>query len=205
MLGFDKKKVLEIILQEVPVKQNLVGEIEVNGKKRVVYAYYFNRGMPDPDLKYDRYTHPIPTTPDSTLCEVYSVGGPKHEKFEAEHVRMLKTDKSYAEDDKKRSEEYNRPITHWYQGPWVDGVITDEEVIEATRGGAEYSFHHSESWFSEHFNSICERMGFNMKLRDDFVVVGRKKQCIGIDLGTRDPILSQVLDSIERAYQKIKP
>jgi len=206
MPGFDKKVVLEQILKDVPVQQNLRGKIE--GTNKTIYAYYFNRGMPDPDLKYDMRKNPVKTTPDSTLCEIYSMGGPKYKEFAEEHRKRLKTDKDYARMERELSRKYSRHVSEWYQGPWIGGgVCTDYEVINATRskGGCSYSYHHSAGWFLDHFDRICERLGYAPRLLDKCVIVGERKENLPINLQNQDPTISEILDLIENAYQKITP
>jgi len=201
MLGFDKKVVLEQILKDVPVQQNLRGKVE--GTNNIIYAYYFNRGMPDPDLKYDLKENPVKTTPDSTLCEIYSMGGPKYKEFVEAHKKRLKTDANYANAEMELSRGYSRHSYEWYQGPWIaGGACTDDEVVEATRGGCSYSYHHSAGWFSDHFNQICERLGYPLRLSDDHIEVDGKKEHLSIDLQNQDPAISRILDLIEKAYQK---
>ena len=72
MAGFDKQRVLERVMADAPILSNRQGVVEVDGKERKIYAYYHNRGVRDPDLQYDRVANPIATTPDATLCEIYS-------------------------------------------------------------------------------------------------------------------------------------
>lgn len=208
MSTFDRARVLKTILKEVTVKQNLRGEIQVNGGRQVIYAFYCNRGMPDPDLKYDRYKNPIPTSPDSTLCEIYSVGGPKHAKFEQEHLQRLKDSVDYANSQMETSRLYNRPSQRLQMGPWVDGVgTTDDEIIKLTRGKGlferTYNFHHSEAWFREHFNNVCMTLGIDIRLERNFVETESKQSRLEIDLARIDPTLSQILELTEKAYKKI--
>ena len=228
---FDKNKVLEKILEEAPILSNRRGEIEVEIKveennklikkkeKRTIYAYYFNRGVSDPDLKYDKVNSPIKTTPDSTLAEVYSFweGDPNVQKL---RQRLEK------EGGIKEGE-----IIY---GPWVEGASNDKETIEKVREGFwDYNFHNSAIAFKWHFNKIAkelcyntrlinlaeERLGFfdcgayviqasrmisysvNSKIKEGLMNI---RVPINLNLNRIDPKLSEMLDIINKSYQRIQ-
>ena len=218
MAGFDKQRVLERVTADAPILSNRQGEVEADGKKRKIYAYYHNRGVRDPDLQYDRVANPIATTPDATLCEVYSFweGDPNVQKL----LQRLVREGNIKEGDVL------------YQGPWVEHSLGDEGVIENARRGYGYSFSHSASAFEGHFNRICEELGYEPRLVDLFeensgffgsgahiiqatryVRLGVDGQAtegkilmrapIGINLTTEDPTLSKTLDAIAQAYDRI--
>ena len=206
MNKFDSQKVLETILQEAPHLSNRRGEIPVRGESRVIYAFYYNRGFPDPELAYNRVRNPSATTPLSTLCEVYSFweGDPNVQDL----LKRLK----------KEGQLKPREVIH--QGPWLQPpALNDDEIVHQTREGTGYSFHHSASTFERHFNKICSTLGYEPQLTDSTLEVPRDVQItvagqvkdgkirlkapIGIDLHSEDPTLRQVLGVIEQAYQKI--
>lgn len=103
MIDFRRDKVLEMILKEAPVLSNRRAEINTGFGKRFAYAYYFNRGEPDEELKYNRKEAPISTTPESSLCEIYSVFGARSEEVRQKLIREGEMN----EDD------------FLYQGPWI--------------------------------------------------------------------------------------
>ena len=143
---------METILKEAPVLTNLRGVISVKGyNDRVIYAYYCNRGVKDPDLDYDRELNPIKTTPNSTLCEIYSVFGEKAEELREGLIKEGKMKEGQL----------------LYKGPWV-GEMSGNPVENARDGLHEYDFCHSASHFKEHFNQICANLGYKIKLIDFF-------------------------------------
>ncbi len=227
MGNFDKNKVLERILQEVPILSNRRGEVEVTNpvyndegkqigeknEKRVIYAFYFNRGVPDPDLKYDRKANPLPTTPESTLCEIYSFweGAPNVREWREDAIKS-----GYIKDD-----------TIVNQGPWLEdcGVLDNPPL--AARKGNQYQFWRAGYTFAEHFNRICENLGFEPRIADldghdcNYSIqipggiklsVGREtsyhdifvKMYIGINFDLEDPTLSKALDAISDTYKKLQ-
>ncbi len=223
MRGFDSQKVLERILQEAPILSNRRGEVEAELpelKKVPIFAFYYNRGLPDPELHYDRVKNPIRTTPDSTLCEVYSFWGGDP------NVQDLIT--------RLTKEGEIKPGQVLYQGPWLEcPALDDEELFREVRKGAGYSFYHSASAFHKHFNRICEALGYEPRLidlynnencrffgRGAFVVQvqspaqisvdGRVasgniklRAQLGINLTSEDPTLRQVLSAVSDAYERI--
>ena len=230
---FDKIKILERILEEAPILSNRRGEIIVEresedklGKKFIkkekvtIYAYYFNRGVSDPDLKYDKVNSPIKTTSDSTICEIYSFwdGDP--------NVQALRKRLEERGDIKKGE--------IMYQGPWVKHALNDKETIENVREGfGGYIFHHSASAFERHFNKIVEELDYDLRLIDlaeehyrffdcgAFAVQAPKmvsysldskikenliniRVPINLNLNREDPELSDILDIIHASYNKIQ-
>ncbi len=151
MTGFDEKEVLETILKECPILTNIRGTINVKGNNRVIYAYYCNRGVKDPDIEYDRKFNPHPTTPDSTLCEIYSVFGEKHEDLRKELIKEAKIEEGQL----------------LYKGPWI-GDWRNPAGDARDCFHHEYNFCHSASNFQEHFNQICSNLGYKIKLIDFF-------------------------------------
>jgi hypothetical protein len=213
MLVFDKQKVLERIIQEAPILSNRRGEIDIGrGKKGVIYAYYYNRGLPDPELHYDRVKAPAKTTPESTLCEIYSFweGHPNVQDL----IKRLTAERRIA------------PGQVLHQGPWLEEpTLGDDDVIAETRRGARYSLHRSGSAFSDHFNWTCEKLGFEQRLfsyegRGAVIKVQRQVKIdldgkvsdgnikliapIDIDFDSEDPTLQGVLESISVACEKIR-
>ncbi len=226
MKNFDSSKVLERILQEVPILSNRRGEVEVTNpvynnkgelirekkEKRVIYAFYFNRGVPDPDLKYDRKANPLPTTPDSTLCEIYShfEGDPDVKEWREEAIKT-----GYI----KEGEVVN-------QGPWLEDCGFVDNPPLAARDGDQYQFWHSGHVFADHFNTICESLGFEPRIVDIdgmdhnycIQISGQAalnfsgktshhdiaiKMRIGINFDREDPTLSRALGAISKAYEKL--
>ncbi len=211
--GFNKFEVMERILEEVPIQTNLRREIEVNGEKRVLYAYYFNRGEPDPEVKYDRKNEPIKTTHHSTLCEIYSVWKEEEQVKEFLERGVL-----------KEGEVLNK-------GPWLE---SNEDPPAEARAGGRYNFWHTAHYFSEHFNQICGSLGYMPRIISLFdekekgffdmgayiiqvrrnarnVLVSKDvsdrdiivREYIGINLVREDPPLSHILDAIAESYKKI--
>jgi hypothetical protein len=199
-MDFEKQVILENILEEAKVLTNKRGVIDVDGEKRVIYAYYLCRGEKDPELKYDRKKHPELTNPNSTLCEIYSVFGKEDEKLGKE--KKLKKGQLF------------------YQGPWIGDFNNPAE--NARLGIDQYYFTHSASNFIQHFNDICFREGYNFRLSDidanSLKVKGSGKielngkffvgnmllvRPLNINLRNKDPSLSEVLDDIENTYDAI--
>lgn len=230
-MAFDKTLVLERILQEAPVLSNRRGEIKVDGqvkkgnewvKRKVkvpIYAYYFNMGVKDPDLKYDRIGFPIKTSHDSTLAEVYSFweGNPNIQEL----VKKLE----------ERGEIKKGEVI--YQGPGIKGVSFKEVKERTRRQDCVFSFNDSASTFEWHFNKITEELGYDVRLislsqenygffdcgayalqspRQVSFSMNREvrkglidiRVPIGLNLNRIDPTLNQMLGLIERAYKKIQ-
>jgi len=204
---FDKKKVLEAILQDLPILSNLKRDVKIKGKKRTLWAYYCNRGVEDPEVKYSRL-NPLPTTENSTLCEIYSTGGIKYEELRKD---MKKIDE---EEMKRKSKERGKnkksdsgrlgdetleeilglddtpggssPIKgdgHYYAGPVVDGGGLDglTDPAGSAREDGDYEYYHSDGWFADHFNEICKKRGYNIKYDDGRVMIKRDAELIDDD------------------------
>lgn len=231
---FDVKKVLEKILEEAPTLSNLrklipkqswnyvkeTFEKVKDGGLVPIYAHYYNRDVTDPDLNYHRVNQPAKTKSESTLCEVYSFweGDPNVQKL----IERL------------TGEGKIKPGDVMHQGPWLEGAaIDDKEIIEETRRGSGYSFHHSASTFQRHFNKICEELGYEPRLVDMFNEVNTQlygtgsqvvevprsvaltlngkhtkgeikiRAPLGINLSRVDPTLIEVLKGIGGAYERI--
>lgn len=216
MPEFDKNKVLEQILKDVPVKLNLRGEVVIKGKKRVIYAFYQNSGIPDPDLKYDRQNEPIPTTIDSTMCEVYSGGGPRNKEFALEHQEKMKTDQLYARHKREYAKIFGTSVDSFDQGPNIE--VSGMNPAAEARKGYSFDFYSSAFHFIQHFHQICERLGYNISLFNNSVQFTREVEVvergnklsvplnvradIGINLRHNDSTLKQVMGAIEKAYKK---
>jgi len=54
MTNFPKQQILEKILEQAPVQTNLKGKIIHKGKQIVIYAYYNNSGIMDPEPRVRR-------------------------------------------------------------------------------------------------------------------------------------------------------
>lgn len=227
MGNFDKNRVLERILEEAPTLSNRRGEIEIKvpvynvkgeqvgeeRKKRVIYAFYSDSRVPDPDLYYHRKANPLPTTPDSTLCEIYSFweGDPNVQEFlkrEIKEGRMKEGD-----------------VIH--QGPFVTGYHGHRfEEPQGARDEEEFNFFYSVCYFSRHFNKICEELGYEPRIEDfgnsncyltlqipaqvSLSIAGKVsyhdtgvKMPMGIDFYREDPALSKALELISETYDRL--
>ncbi len=218
MPEFDKNKVLEEILKEVPVKLNLREEVVVDGVTRVIYAFYQNSGIPDPELKYDREKNPVPTDQNSTVCEVYSVGGPRNAEFTQEHQERMKANELYTGNRREDAKIFGTSIDSFNQGPYI-GFDEMDPAGEA-RKGYSYDFSSSAYFFAQHFNQICKRLGYDIRFINNSVELTREVEIVenenklslplnvradvGINLKNKDPTLKDVLDVIENAYKKAK-
>lgn len=217
MTNFDKNKILERILEEAPTLSNRRGEIKTEGpvvEKRAIYAFYGNLGIPDPDLHYHRKNNPLPTTPDSTLCEIYSFweGDPNVQeliKRKIKEGRMKEGD-----------------VMH--QGPFVTGDHGHHcEEPKGAREGEEFNFLHSACAFERHFNEICKEFGYEPRIGEAgwsggcltlklpgqvSLSIGGKisnhdigiKMPIGINFYREDPTLSNALEAISKTYEKLQ-
>ena len=224
MSQFNSDKVLRRILEDAPILSNLRGEIEVDGKKRGIYAYYYNRGAQDPELTYDKVKDPVETMPVHTLCEVYS--------FWEGDPNVQESLKRWVKEGTKKEGEII------YQGPWIHTIGTDglNDPGAAVRGDfePEYSFHHSASTFEAHFNRICAELGYDLSLVSLFdeahgtffdmgstVVQSTRnvrlgvngsslegnlaiRSPLGINLNKEDPTLDAALEAISQAYARIQ-
>ncbi|MBX4196224.1 hypothetical protein KW805_01410 [Candidatus Pacearchaeota archaeon] len=215
MPGFDSQKVLEIILQEAPIQTNRRSEIRPpkapwwKGKKVPIYAYYYNQGIKDPELSYDRIKHPLQTTPHSTLCEVYS--------FWESHPNVQRLLNRLT----KEKEMHGKVL---YQGPClkINDIPIPEDVIVRTRLGEGYHFFLSASHFADHFNWTCEKLSYEPRIIYDSSIVQINKKAImeigdekisidivipeplKINLLDEDPTLAQAMEAVTRAYRRIK-
>jgi hypothetical protein len=224
---FDKSKVLEKILADAPILSNLRKEIEVSENpydkdskkvKTFIYAYYFNRGVKDPELKYHRINNPIQTTKDSSLAEIYSVS------YWDEKTKLWI--KGLEENGKIKKGE----VLH--QGPWIKSCCDDSDILKKTREpDCPYEFFHSGYRFLSHFNETVKNFGYDLELIGDiennnqFVAEGAcaikstrminysiegdiKERLIEvispipINLDNKDPSLSEILDEIEISYNR---
>ncbi len=215
---FDKNKVLERIISEVPILSNKRGELTINNDikendklvkievKVPIYAYYFNRGLKDPDLDYDKVNSPIATTKDSSLAEVYSLF-----------------------DSGKFQKEYRGPDVVSFGGTIL---LDNNKVIKYIRDNYyNFEFFHSAFKFKNHFNRIVEDLGYDINFlnlgegifkfgtygvqssREIIYSFGKKEAKEGkvnvivplkLNLNKNDPSLLEVLDLIEASYSKIK-
>lgn len=221
---FDKQKVLEKILEEAPVISNLRKEIEVDyldDKVKVpIYAYYFNRGVKDSELSYDRINNPINTSPNSSLAEIYSFTYWKDST--KEFLKKLEEKGTI-----KKGEEV-------YQAPVIEGYFGYEEALRTTREpDCNYKFFNSAYEFKEHFNEIVKKLDYDLELlcfsengsrffsdgaygvkskrMVNYSIDGKVKEnlirvisLISMDLDKEDPSLSKILDEIENCYNRIK-
>jgi len=206
MNEFDQSKVLTRILKEAPTLTNLRGTVEVDGVERVIYAFYLSDGKPDPELGYDRVNDPKPTTPDSTLCEIYSAFGPGWEKIRQKKIR---------EGSLEEGEVLN-------VGPYIPAMGASEPA-KLTREDCKFEFNRTARTFADHFNKICKDLEYDVKLdglidssiqskrRVNLLVDGRVMEGvvpietdIGINFDNTDPTLSQTLDAIAKAYARLQ-
>jgi len=231
-MSFDKKVVLERILEEAPILSNRRGEIEIESEvkegndwvkqqvKVPIYAYYFNGGAKDPELTYDKVNSPIQTTPDSTLAEVYS--------FWEEDPSVQDLRKRLEEEGEIKEGEV------MYQGPWIEHALCDDGIKRQTREQhCQFSFFHSSGTFERHFNKIVGELGYDLRLIDlceensEFFDCGayavqsqrmiayslknsnikegliNVRVPVSLNLDREDPTLSQMLEIIDKSYQHI--
>ena len=101
-----------------------------------------------------------------------------------------------------------------------------DEFILAARDGDQYQFWHSGYTFGDHFNRICENLGFEPRIPDldgmdhnySIQVPGAialsfsgetshhdiaVKMRIGINFDLEDPTISRALGAISKAYEKL--
>ena len=190
MVGFNKETVLETILKEVPVLSNLKKEIGVRGKKINIYAYYWNRGVPDSELKYDKEKNPIKTTPESSLCEIYS--GWRNKPGENSGPLLDYDSLNTSEDVRKgmRLIFGHAPI---YFAEHFNKI--------SKKLGYELKF-----CLERESNGIVEILRDAQLISNDRIIGGQLliERQIGLSLSHHDSSLSNVLDLIEKAYEDAK-
>jgi hypothetical protein len=213
-----RKQVLEKIFSDAPVQSNRKDVIEVDEKRRTIYAFYCNRGEEDPDLKYERI-NPIQTTGISSLCEIYSFweGDPNCRIF---RERLVKNGEINEGDFVNA-------------GPDFNDFRSRMSPANTAREGGDYSFFRTGYRFVRHFNKICEELGNDFRLVNlskdvdfDFFKRGavalegkgeiklptivsrnwisRVRVPLGINLDNVDPTLEEVFNFIDCAYGKLE-
>jgi len=205
MSEFDKEVVLERILNEAPIKMIKKGTIEVDGKQRVIYSHYFNRGVEDPDLPYDRKGNPEKTSVDSSLAEIYE--GWEHAQGIVETKQRLVEGGEFHPDDT------------FYNGPWIDNCMHDP--VQGARLGARYLFS-AGHYFADHLNNICDDLGYEVRLDEEGETLLVSRQItfehegmpqtatvtlnakLPFNLHRKDPTLGEVLSAVDSAYQTLK-
>lgn len=209
MDAFDKEKVLEQILLDAPTISNRRKLVKGRRGKVMAYAFYNNNGFPDPAFNFHRLNTPVKTTPNSSLCEVYSVFGYNHERFLRAKSR--------------------RDNVH--QGPHVPDLQNPAEALREDSGLDGIDFFRSADRFAKHFNGICRRFKYVPEMIDlhyDFdkafaegtygilikqerldkarIVGARGPKDIIVPLtmnfNTTDPTLYQAIIAVETSYRK---
>ncbi len=190
MSRFDKKVVLETILKEAPILTNLRKEISIgDGKRKVdIYAYYWNQGIPDSELKYDREKNPLPSKPSSTLCEIYSCWRNKPGEYSGpwvdKHYFEI-TNSSFAIRDGARLQFLHSPV-----------YFTEHfnKICEKLDYEPRFNGRHVEIRRKAELKVNGELMKGEIII-DDY---------IGVDLERIDPNLSKILNLIESVYERVK-
>lgn len=187
MPEFNKKKVLETILKDTPILTNLRKEITLNKKKVVIYAYYFNRGEPDSELKYDLLKNPVKTTSKSTLCEIYSCWRNKPGKYSGPWL----DESSYGLDppfDVRNGAGYK-----FFDSPAFFAEHFNK-ICEKLNYEPRLNYDHVEIKRKAELNINGRSIKGNIIIDEP----------IGIILEKIDPSLSEILNLIKNAYKKAK-